>query len=413
MIKYLNKIFSNNLDLVGILDGKEAFIGPELVQIDLTNDCNNDCIGCWCRSPLLGDRTIPQNIQKQTLPLDRVKMVLAECAQMGTTNIYLAGGGEPFMHPNIMDIVYYIKKMGLACHINTNFTLVSPSTADELVEIGVDHLVVSLWAATPDTYRRTHPNKTESTFDMIVDRIKQIVDLKQGGPPHIVLYHVIMNHNYHELQAMVSLAVELGVNAIEFAVVDVIPGLTDKLLLDEKQRTEVLAACGRIQRRIRKSQVYENLEIRIDNFLRCISTSGAADGNYEAEMLNETPCLIGWNFARIVADGNVNSCLKAHRIPVGNIYEKSFKEIWNSPEQMRFRSKTREGNIHDPFFSQIGNDGSAKVGCHRGCDDIERNRRLWKRMQQQSWPQKKLLQGVGYLLKAKNPLSARKQLKAG
>ncbi len=408
MIKYLNKLFSNNLDLAGILDGKEAFIGPELVQIDLTNACNNDCIGCWCRSPLLGDRMMPQNIQKQTLSLDRIQMVLDECAQMGTTNIYLAGGGEPFMHPDIMDIVGYIKKIGLSCHIHTNFTLVSPSRASELVEMGVDHLIVSLWAATPDTYSRTHPNKTISTFETIVNTLKQIVDLKQGGPPHIVLYHVIMNLNYHELQAMVSLAAELEVNAIEFAVVDVIPGFTDKLLLNEKQRYEVLEACGRVQKLMKRNQVYDNLDIRIDDFIQRISTSGATEGNYEAEMLNETPCLIGWNFARIVADGNVNSCLKAHRIPVGNIYEKSFREIWNSPEQMKFRCKTREGNINDPFFSQIGNDGSAKVGCHRGCDDIERNRRLWKRLQQQTWPQKKLLRGVGYLLNAKTLLSGRK-----
>ena len=124
IVKSLHDYLTQNLDLVGILDGQKAFIGPELVQIDLTNSCNNDCIGCWCRSPLLCDRIIPFDIEKQTLPLGLVKKFLADCAAMGTTNIYLAGGGEPFMHPDIMEIIRHIKKLGLACHINTNFTIV-------------------------------------------------------------------------------------------------------------------------------------------------------------------------------------------------------------------------------------------------------------------------------------------------
>jgi MoaA/NifB/PqqE/SkfB family radical SAM enzyme len=340
-------------------------------------------------------------IQKQRLPLDLVKNVLEDCARMGTTNIYLAGGGEPFMHPNIMEIIRHIKSLGLACHINTNFTLVNRHQASEFVELGVDHLIISLWAATPETYRRTHPNKSETMFHQLMDRVRYIIDLRRHGSPHITFYNVIMNPNCHEIEAMVFLAAELDIDAVEFTVVDVIPDRTDSLLLDEQQRSEVLKAYQRIQNRMKNSRADGKLEIKIEDFIKRISCSGAEQGDYDMEMVPAIPCLIGWNFSRILADGNVNACLKAHRMPVGNIYRNSFEEIWNSPEQKHFRRMTKKGKINDPFFSMIGNNENAKVGCFRGCDDLERNRRLWHRLQDQTAPQKLILRGMGYLLRTK------------
>jgi MoaA/NifB/PqqE/SkfB family radical SAM enzyme len=370
LINQFKNFIINNKDLIGILDGESAFTGPELVQIDLTNSCNNDCIGCWCRSPLLEDKLISPEIERQTLPVDLVKKVLKECAEMGTTNIYLAGGGEPFVHPQIMEILAYIKELKLCCHINTNLTLVDKARARKIVEMGIDHLIVSLWAATPKTYCITHPNKTEKAFEKLMDTIEFILKLRQAGPPHIVYYNVIMNLNYQELEAMVELAAATGVNAVEFTVVDVIPGYTDSLLLDKKQQSEVYEACKKIKTTYSHKKDEDTIDIRIDDFMRRINNDGTAAGNYDIDAIDRIPCLIGWNFSRILADGNVNACLKSHRMPVGNIYKTPFSEIWNGPSQRNFRRKTRKRNKDDPFFSKIGNDDSATIGCYRSCDDM-------------------------------------------
>ena len=113
VFQQLKTFIEDNIDLAGILDGTWAFTGPEMVQIDLTNNCNNDCIACWCRSPLLGDRGASREDQQQILPFEIIERVLHECAEMGTSNIYLSGGGEPFMHPHIMQVVKLIKEIGL------------------------------------------------------------------------------------------------------------------------------------------------------------------------------------------------------------------------------------------------------------------------------------------------------------
>ncbi len=388
-----------NIDLIGVLDGQNAFAGPDLIQIDLTNSCNNNCIACWCRSPLLGKQAISKEVASQTLPFNLVKQTLDDCAKMGTSNIYLAGGGEPFMHPRIMDIIHYIKKLGLRCHLNTNFTLVDREKAKGLKEMGVDNLIISLWAASSETYQACHSNQSTGKFIQLLDTIKYLVGLKNYGGPHIKLYNVIMNRNHHEIVAMAKLGEKLGVDAVEYTVADVIPGYTDELLLSAEQRNEVMNACEQLVSIENRSTV--SMEIFYKEFVRRLSDTGADKGDYDTLMLTDIPCYIGWSFSRLLADGNINACLKAHRIPVGNIYESSFKDIWNSAKQHEFRKKTKEGNPDDPFFVNIGNDKSSKIGCHRGCDDIDRNRKIWKRIENLSDIQKLILKGMGYFYRKK------------
>ncbi len=395
MLRDIIAFCDNNKDLAGILDGQRAFLGPELLQIDPTNACNNNCIACWCRSPLLRDKKIAKDERDLSLSLEIIQQLLDDCASMGTTNVYLAGGGEPFMHPNIIEIIAHIKKREMCCHINTNFTLVDKERAEQLVDMGVDHIIASLWAATPETYVASHPNKTEADFDRLIDVLKYLVELKQNGPPHIKLYNVIMNLNYHEIEKMVDLAYDLGVNAAEFTVADVIPGCTDKLLLSEDQRREILDACEVAEQKQRPEKT--GPEIYMNEFKRRLTEEGAAEGEYDTLMLVDIPCVIGWNFARVLPNGNVNACLKAHRIPVGNLHEASFKQIWNGEKQFEFRRKTGIGNPDDPYFTLIGNDiNSKKIGCHRGCDDIERNRRLSARVESLTPSQRLLLKCAGY-----------------
>ncbi len=387
-----------NLELAGVLDGETGFVGPELLQIDLTNNCNNNCIACWCRSPLLQEQVISPELGAQTLPLELVKKTLDDCARMGTVDIYLAGGGEPFMHPDIMEILAYIKKLGFRCHLNTNFTLVDRERAATLNHLGVDNLIVSLWAATPASYVASHSNQTEATFERITDTITHLANLKKGGPPHIKLYNVIMSKNYHEVVEMAEFAHRIGADAVEYTPADIIPGYTDELLLNEDQRRQVLDCETRLQELDEEYGGRPDLWYR--EFMRRLSGTGASMGEYDQLMLTDIPCNIGWNFSRILADGNVNACLKAHRIPVGNIHEESFRSIWNGRLQKEFRQKTRTADVTDPFFTMIGNDEGTQVsqiGCHRGCDDIDRNRRLQKRLEKLSLAQRLILKGVGRL----------------
>lgn len=93
----------------GILK-KKVLTGPWSVQIDLTNQCNNDCLACWCRSKFLKDKAMKPEVVKQSLSYEKVIGLIDELDKLGVRDIYFTGGGEPFMHPKILDIMRYIKK---------------------------------------------------------------------------------------------------------------------------------------------------------------------------------------------------------------------------------------------------------------------------------------------------------------
>lgn len=387
------KIKRHYLNILGVYHGSYAFKGPDCVQIDLTSNCNNNCVSCWCNSPLLGDRVYRGSKKYKTLPTQLVKTVIDDLADMGTSELYFSGGGEPFMHPDILPVVEHAKARGLHCCINTNFTLVNDRTVKRLIEHSVDALTVSVWAAKPKTYVLTHPNKDEATFYRIKDTLKMLHALKNRGRPFIKIYNVISNLNYLEIEQMVDFAAETGAEAVEFTVVDTIPGATDALALDPDQRRETLARCERILKGNHKVQVL------MEHFMRRLSDPGADVAQYDSGLLAGSPCYVGWVFSRIMPDGDVNFCLKAHRIPVGNLYESSFGEIWNSKTQRDFRARALKFDTTDSFFHLIGNDKDCKVGCYKSCDDIGRNRHVQQKINSLSFPEKFLLRVFSGIVK--------------
>ncbi|MCD6080943.1 MAG: radical SAM protein [Candidatus Omnitrophica bacterium] len=386
-------IINNYLDIIGILDGRYGYKGPFHVQIDLTNTCNNNCIGCWCNSPLLEEKRMPPEVKSLYLPVDVVKELLDEIKALGASEVYYSGGGEPFTHPDIMEILEYTKKLGLTCYVNTNFTLIDKDKIDRLISAGIDHLTVSIWAGTAETYARTHPNKNESTFYDIKERL-QYLNTRKIEKPYIKLYEVIFTMNYQEIREMIDFARVTGCESVEFTLIDTIPGKTDKLALKPSETAVLYKICKEIEKELTPDFNYHGVHLfRFDQFIRRISDEhDVVEAKYDRNIIDSIPCYIGWLFARILPDGNVNSCLKSHRFPVGNLYEKTFSEIWNSNPQMYFRQKTLCYKKEDRFFRLIGNDPDIQeAGCYKSCDDIGRNLHMHKKIMSLTKPELLLL----------------------
>ena len=303
-----------------------------------------------------------------------------------------------------MEVVQQIKDRGMTCHINTNFTRVTKDTAQALIDMGIDHLIVSLWAASAQTYARLHPNKSAATFHQIKDVLGYLIDAKTSRP-YVKIYNVIFNQNYHEFDEMIDLALELGADTAEFTVVDTIPGKTDRLLLSTEERNFVLNRIGALKQRIAYdyephdgNYIFRFAEkktlslFKFEYFIRRLLNADYKIGEYDSDIVRQIPCYIGWNSTRILANGNVNVCLKAHKIPVGNINYQRFRQIWNGPKQREFRRKALRVAKNDPLFSQIGNHPQARIGCFKGCDDITRNVNCHQKLQTLGPHQREILQ---------------------
>ncbi len=364
----------------GILD-RRVHTGPWTVQIDLTNRCNNDCIACWCNSPLLGDKGMPPALRDASLPWDKLAAIVDELSALGVRSIYFTGGGEPFMHPRILDLIGLIKGKGIHLDMSTNFTLVDEKTAGELVRLGLDHLNLSLWAGSPEVYAVQHPNKPPGTFERMTGIVDHIVRLKKERGrtvPGLGMYNVINVHNYRDVRNMLEYAFRHRMDHVHYTFVDTVPGRTDHLALDAGQLGELheqARALPHLAEEWTRRFHHRPGLVGFETFLARTTGSGAAKADYDHDLLAALPsCYAGWSFARILANGDVNSCLKSFKIPVGNVHREDFTGIWFGKAQEEFRRHTIDYRPDDPYFLDMGNDAATPgQGCRKCCDNLGLN----------------------------------------
>jgi len=381
LIRDKNKL----LAIKGALNSKMAFVGPEVLHVDLTNHCNFNCIACWCRSPLLNDKAMPEWERRLSLPLGLVKGVFDDLEQMGgLRQVKLVGGGEPFMHPDILEIVEYIKNKdrNIEIDINTNFSLVDEKVIETILDLGVDSFTVSLWAGTPSVYTAVHPNQAERTFYKIKEMLSLIYRQKKKLnrlAPKILIHDVIFNANYQDIEEMLKFGLETGADAIQFVPMDPIKGKTDVLLLSDVERRELLERLLLIRKNYdEKSFRYIGSDGRsitlpdFKGFTDRLERLDIQSGAYDNNIIEEIPCYVGWLFARIMTTGNVVPCCKGHRMILGDINKNRFRDIWFSPTYNEFRHNCLHLPKSHPYFSKIGNDAIAKTGCYN-CDNLWQN----------------------------------------
>jgi pyruvate-formate lyase-activating enzyme len=94
--------------------------------LEPTSQCNLACDGCY-----------RENIKNAHKSLEEVKHELDIFQQKRNTDCISIAGGDPLLHPQILDIVSDIKRRGLKPVINTNGLALKPELLKELKRAGV------------------------------------------------------------------------------------------------------------------------------------------------------------------------------------------------------------------------------------------------------------------------------------
>lgn len=96
---------------------------PPFLYLSIVNSCNLRCQGCWV------DVAAPQ----QTIDLAAMNRVIAEAKQVGNCFFGILGG-EPFMHPQLLDI--FAAHRDCYFQVFTNGQLITDEIAQELRRLG-------------------------------------------------------------------------------------------------------------------------------------------------------------------------------------------------------------------------------------------------------------------------------------
>lgn len=186
---------------------------PVIAQVEPANFCNLSCPLCLTTSET-GSRP------RAVLPLEAFHRLIEEVGDY-LLLIILWNWGEPFLNPDIFKMIACAKAKGILVHSSTNGNVsFDGGRAEELVESGLDSLVLGVDGATPETYAAY---RRGGRLDRVRANIRAIVQAKKrmgSRTPRLNLRCVVMRQNEHELPLMKRLAEELEVDFFTLKTVD-------------------------------------------------------------------------------------------------------------------------------------------------------------------------------------------------
>jgi MoaA/NifB/PqqE/SkfB family radical SAM enzyme len=120
----------------------QADVHPLTATLAVNYRCNSKCTYCY----------IWQHHVENTL-LAELRRAIDQLARLGVPLISLTGG-EPFLHPDLPEIVAAVRASGRVCSITTNGLLLRPAAVRGVADAGLNSLVISLDTIDPALYQR-------------------------------------------------------------------------------------------------------------------------------------------------------------------------------------------------------------------------------------------------------------------
>ncbi len=163
---------------------------PKYIFLEATNTCNLSCI--HCNRPLM-------KREVNYMDINLFKKIMDEVGNKLLT-LDLSGWGEPFSHPNVIEMIDYAKHKGVREVIgNTNITSLNSSIIKKILKSKMDTLIFSIDAASESTYQKI---RIGSDYKIIHENIAQYFATKKRlnvKGPVTVAQIILMKINVDEV----------------------------------------------------------------------------------------------------------------------------------------------------------------------------------------------------------------------
>lgn len=216
--------------------------------------------------------------------------------------------GEPFIHPKFLELIALANAAGLYTATSTNAHFLHPDNAKKTVESGLDRVIVSIDGATQETYEQYRVHGTLSKAQEGVRNLIAARDQAGTHHPFVILQCLVVRPNEHEIEAMLAMGKELGVDEVRFKTAQV---------YDYKHGNPLIPHNPKYSR-------YRQL----------------SDGTWaiKNKLLNQ--CWRMWSGAVLTWDGRVVPCCfdKDATHQMGDMAQTPFRRIWKGAAYQHFRT---------------------------------------------------------------------------
>ena len=176
------------------------------ISIEILQRCPNRCIYCSSHSN-------PQ--ATHIIPFEIIKNVIDDAKSLGCKTVCLSGG-EPFLHPHILNIISYIAKLQLTCYVYTSGIYMKdevysslPNEYIEAIRGMVDKVIFNVEADSSTLYDKIMGTDVGG-FDMMKKSINDCVSSGLVVETHVVPMQVNLKH----LKSIFEMCYQLGVSKV-------------------------------------------------------------------------------------------------------------------------------------------------------------------------------------------------------
>ncbi len=173
----------------------------------LTEGCNLACKHCWLSPPLEKGE-----LKHAYLPVADFQTVIREAKPLGLNTVKLTGG-EPLLHPDILEILRLIAEEKLNLTIETNGTLLTDEIAEAIALIEYNSVSISLDSTSASIHDSIR--NSPGCFDRTISGIKTLV--RHGISPQIITS--LLPENKDDIIGVLNLATTLQAGSFKLNIV--------------------------------------------------------------------------------------------------------------------------------------------------------------------------------------------------
>lgn len=146
----------------------EAKKFPMMAVLSFVYVCNAKCPNCpYTNSEIRADYK-----DRLLMHEDTFKIIADECGPYGAW-MRLSGGGEPMLHPKAVELIEYAKMAGARIGLITNGSVFTEESTRRILEARVDMVEFSVDAADPETYEKVRKGLK---WDILLKNVSRMVE---------------------------------------------------------------------------------------------------------------------------------------------------------------------------------------------------------------------------------------------
>lgn len=305
--------------------------------------------------------------KNQEYDMPMIVQIYDQLNSLGVKKVIL-NGGEPLLHPLFSSAVQYGKYLGMQITVNSNGMLLSKEKSKEIIDAGLDGILVSLHSSSPHLHNKI--KKVAGGWQKTIEGLKYLRAYSKDL--NIRINVVLIKDNYLTALEIAKLASSLEVNSIQFSQVDNLREVTNtRARLDDAMQEkfyfdiypEVIQYCAEKNIATKVSPLPHQLlgdelnDLGINkeyskNTINSLTSPSIAlkeeislysTGMYGASFYAKHSCFVPESTTYIMANGDVYPCVRAIGFEdsndiMGNLYQLSLKDIITSEKNQQFIS---------------------------------------------------------------------------